>query len=262
LQVDTAPATDASTTAEQSTVVDTPPEAPPTTDQTADESGFEPKVYTVKVRGEELQVPEDELVKGYQRQQDYTRSKQELAALRQELGQAEAIVRALEADPARTITALATAYEVPLDTRVNETDEYGGFDDMDPDARRIQELEARVQNQEQAAVMQAIERELSALESRYGDVDREALLDFAYRTNAPNLTMAYASMNFDDVFAQAGKTQEQQTTDEQIVEQKRTAGLMEGGSSTAQGSVSQAPKQISSVREAWLAAKDQLAPKR
>lgn len=258
MEVDTAPATDGAT-AEQSVAVDTPPGAPPATSTTADEGSGSGQKYTVKVRGEELQVDADELVKGYQRQQDYTRSKQELAALRQELGQAEAIVRALEADPARTIGALASAYEVPLDNRVTESDPYGGFEDeMDPEARRIQELEARVQQQEQAAVMQAIERELTQLEDRYGDVDREALLDFAYRTSAPNLSMAYASMNFDTVFSQAGKSQEQQTTDEQIVEQKRTAGLMEGGSSTAPGSVSTAPKQIGSVREAWLAAKDQL----
>jgi hypothetical protein len=256
LQVDTAPATDGAT-AEAPPALDTPPEAP-ASEEAAAEGSSEGQLYTVKVRGEEIQVSADELVKGYQRQQDYTRSKQELAALRQELGQAEAIVRALEADPARTLSALATAYEVPLDTRVT-ADPYGeDIDDMDPEARRIQELEARLAQQEQSAMMQAIERELGEIEARYGDVDREALLDFAYRTNAPNLKMAYASMNFDDVFSQAGKRTETQATDEQIVEQKRQAALMEGGSSTAQGSVSQAPKEVGSVREAWLAAKDQL----
>lgn len=256
MEVDTAPATDVSAT-EQSPVVDTPPAAPPTSDQTVGEGTPEPQLYTVKIRGEEKQVTADELVKGYQRQQDYTRSKQELAHLRQELGQAEAIVRALEADPARTLSALASAYDVPLDTHVGNDDSYGsGYgDDVDPEAQRVQELERRVQAQEQAAVMQAIERELTELEQKYGSVDREELLDFAYKTNAPNLKMAYSSMNFDSVFSQAGKSQEQKVTDEQILEQKRQAGLMDGGSGTAQGSVSTPPAKISSVREAWLAAK-------
>lgn len=52
--------------------------------------------YVVKIDGEEQQVSLEELQNGYQRQADYTRKTQEIAAERERLLQAEAIVSALE----------------------------------------------------------------------------------------------------------------------------------------------------------------------
>ena len=48
-----------------------------------DEELPEAKTFKVKVDGKEIEVPEDELLKGYSRQQDYTRKTMELAAERQ-----------------------------------------------------------------------------------------------------------------------------------------------------------------------------------
>ena len=48
-------------------------------DQVESEEDTEPQVFAVKVNGEELEVTEDELVKGYSRNRDYTRKTQELA---------------------------------------------------------------------------------------------------------------------------------------------------------------------------------------
>jgi len=45
-----------------------------------DKAAKEPPKHRVKVRGEEIEVTQDELYAGYSRQADYTRSKQELAA--------------------------------------------------------------------------------------------------------------------------------------------------------------------------------------
>ncbi len=58
-------------------------------DDESDDSDDEELVYTVKIDGEEMEVPASELVSGYQRQQDYTRKTQELAEARRE-HQAEA----------------------------------------------------------------------------------------------------------------------------------------------------------------------------
>lgn len=44
-----------------------------------EEAAPEPRKYTVKVDGETFEVPEDELVKGYQREQSYTRKSMALA---------------------------------------------------------------------------------------------------------------------------------------------------------------------------------------
>lgn len=51
-------------------------------DETTDEAEPEPQevpVYTVKIDGQEIEVPLDELLKGYSRMQDYTRKTQKLA---------------------------------------------------------------------------------------------------------------------------------------------------------------------------------------
>jgi hypothetical protein len=53
-----------------------PEEDEPSDDETDDEPA---PLYTVKVNGEELQVPLDELVKGYSREADYSRNKNALA---------------------------------------------------------------------------------------------------------------------------------------------------------------------------------------
>ncbi len=48
-------------------------------DSTELEESIEEKLYKVKVSGEEIEVPESELILGYQRQEDYTRKTQALA---------------------------------------------------------------------------------------------------------------------------------------------------------------------------------------
>lgn len=53
-----------------------------------------PAVFKVKVDGKEIEVPADELVKGYSRQQDYTKKTMELAAQRQQVDQAAAQMQA------------------------------------------------------------------------------------------------------------------------------------------------------------------------
>lgn len=50
-----------------------------------DEESEEDDLYTVKVQGEEFQVPLQELVSGYQRQQDYTLKTQQVSAVYQKM---------------------------------------------------------------------------------------------------------------------------------------------------------------------------------
>lgn len=54
----------------------------------------EARVFKVKVDGKEIDVPEDELVKGYSRQQDYTKKTMELAGQRQQFEQAQSQIQA------------------------------------------------------------------------------------------------------------------------------------------------------------------------
>lgn len=56
-----------------------------TTEPESENKALEPQMYTVKVDGQELQVPLEELLNGYQRQADYSRKTQALADERRQL---------------------------------------------------------------------------------------------------------------------------------------------------------------------------------
>lgn len=60
-----------------------------------DKQPKEPQTFRAKVRGEEVEVTLDELLNGYSRQSDYTRSKQELAEARRKF-EAEEVPKARE----------------------------------------------------------------------------------------------------------------------------------------------------------------------
>lgn len=79
-------------------------EQPDEEEADTDESQTELPIYKVKVNGEEVEVPLDELLAGYSRQSDYTRKMQELAEQRKAL-----------ATPAPQATPTATK-EVPDNT--------------------------------------------------------------------------------------------------------------------------------------------------
>lgn len=67
----------------------------------------QPEYYTVKVDGEELQVTQDELLNGYQRQQAYTKRSQELAEQRKAFEQEAAQVSQLRNDYAQQLEQLS-----------------------------------------------------------------------------------------------------------------------------------------------------------
>lgn len=70
-----------------------------------------PRVYTVKVDGQEIQVTEDELLKGYSRTQDYTRKTQKLSEERQAAQAEFDQVRAERERYAAVITAMQQQLE-------------------------------------------------------------------------------------------------------------------------------------------------------
>ena len=53
--------------------------------QVETEETEQPLSFTVKVDGEELEVSQDELIRGYSRQKDYTRKTQEIAEVRKQI---------------------------------------------------------------------------------------------------------------------------------------------------------------------------------
>ena len=100
--------------AEEEESPDTDDESPED-EETEDEEVEESTVYTVKVNGQDMEVSEDELIKGYSCQSDYTQKTQELAEYRRQMDQG---AQQLQAEIAQTqqaraqyVDAVATAIE-------------------------------------------------------------------------------------------------------------------------------------------------------
>ena len=208
--------------------------------------------YTVKIDGEEQQVSLEELQNGYQRQADYTRKTQEIAAERERLLQAEAIVSALEKDPVGTLDTLARSFNVntPANTQ-NENLEY----EQDPTERKLVELENKIAAQEQVQRVQKIEREVSTLQEKYGEFDRQELLNHALKNGIPNLEAAYTHMRFNEVKTTADKLSQEQ----EITNKKREAAVVTPGGSTQTGTAPEPTPEVSSLREAFALAKKPLS---
>lgn len=81
------------------------------TDEDADEEDKPPapKTHRVKIDGEEVEVPEDELLKGYSRTADYTRKTQQLAEERRAFAGEQEAVRAERQKYATALTQLTDA---------------------------------------------------------------------------------------------------------------------------------------------------------
>ena len=219
--------------------------------ETSTEVPQEP-AYTVKVDGEEQQVSLEELQQGYQRQADYTRKTQEIAAERDRLQQAEAIVSALEHDPEGTLQTLAHSFNVaPITGQQVSDDEYA---EVDPTQQKLAELEHKIARQEQMERVQRVKREVSTLQEKYGEFNREELLNHALKNGIPNLEAAYTHMRFNDVKSTADKLSQEQ----EITNKKREAAVVTPGGSTQSGVETEPTPQVSSLREAFALAKQQL----
>ena len=207
--------------------------------------------YVVKIDGEEQQVSLEELQNGYQRQADYTRKTQEIAAERERLLQAEAIVSALEKDPVGTLDTLARSFNVnnPVPNQIDDS-EY----EQDPTERKLAELENKIAAQEQVQRVQKIEREVTTLQEKYGEFDRQELLNHALKNGIPNLEAAYTHMRFNEVKTTADKLSQEQ----EITNKKREAAVVTPGGSTQSGTESEPTPEVSSLREAFALAKQQL----
>ena len=211
--------------------------------------------YVVKVDGEEQQVTLEELQQGYQRQADYTRKTQEIAAERDRLQQAEAIVSALEHDPEGTLQTLAHSFNVTSISQQNSNSEVSEYEEIDPTQKKLVELESKIAKQEQVQRIQRVEREVNTLQEKYGEFNRQELLNHALKNGIPNLEAAYTHWRFNDVKSTADKLSQEQ----EITNKKRDAAVVTPGGSTQSGTESEPTPEVSSLREAFALAKKQLS---
>ena len=221
-----------------------------------DVDGIGDKYVKVKIDGQELDVPVKEALSGYQRQADYTRKTQELAAQRESLQYAATLAEALQADPTGTLQLLSQHYGAP--TGVNQQAE--DLELMDPIERQVHELNQKIQGFEQAQAKAELQQEISRLGGKYQDFNAPEVINHALRTGITDLEMAYKQVAYDrlaqEVAAIRGAQQVATSKEQQILDAKRNASFVSGGVS-ANGATEPAGR-ITSVADAWLAAKRQM----
>ena len=136
----------------------------------------------VKVDGQDVEVPLQEALRGYSRQEDYTRKTQQLAAERQQAEYALAVQRALQASPAEALELLARQHGVQLGQSPPPSRERPSILDDDDDeyespyATPMEKRLAQIERQNQAITSQWEERQanerlrmaVGGLQQRYG----------------------------------------------------------------------------------------------
>lgn len=170
------------------------------------------QVVRIKVDGQEQLVPLKDLPNGYQRQADYTRKTQELAAERQRLQAAETLARAYEHNPVETIKFLAQQQGISLaEAKAQAEAATGEQDDSwaneqyhDP---RIDKVLSWMEQQQETAALQeaqsALDVELSRLGSMYGDrFDANEVVARALQMQTTDLEGVFKTIAFDRMFAE------------------------------------------------------------
>jgi hypothetical protein len=213
----------------------------------------------IKLDGEDLEVPLSEALAGYQRQADYTRKTQELAQQKEQFQFATALQSALDNDPAATIDLLSKHYGISRQAVSEMIADGEDFDSLDPTEQKYRELDKRLASFEDYQSKQEIEREVQRLKSKYEDFNINEVVTTALRMNSTDLEGTYKQMAFDKMMAKAELERQarevQQQKENSLLESKRQASVVSGGSSATANTTSESFEPITSVAEAWAAAK-------
>jgi len=215
---------------------------------------------SVKVGGEERLVPLREAVDGYMRQADYTQKTQTLSEHAKQLSWAQTIAEALDSNPEQAIAILQGQY-----LGNDEGQQQEEF--LTDEEREIAELKQWRQETEQQQAVSQVEAEVGQLQQVFGDdaFDPQELLEYAIQGNFPNLSTAFQSMKFSEVYGEAQAVRDarakQQADEAEAAEQRRQAALVGGGHNVPPGATQQGtPGERLTVRQSWeraLQAQDQ-----
>lgn len=156
-------------------------------DEEADED--QPKTYRVKVADEEVEVTEDELLRGYSRTQDYTRKTMELAEARKAL---EPELQALREEREQYANLLPQLF-----AKLNEQASSAELEDL-----------RQTNPGEWAARMREIERQEAAIRSEYERVTKQQAEDADKELQSTLRTEAQALLTAVPEFSDPAKYQE------------------------------------------------------
>lgn len=182
----------------------------------------------VKIAGEEQFVPLEEAVSGYMRQADATRKWQEAAELREQAEYGLNLARALEEDPS---TTLAILQQLHRDVDVAAAEE----ELIDPQEKRLRQVETFIQAQEQQALEQRITAELDQYHDQLGLGQEEILQHAIEQGLGPDqLGLAARSLAFERQAAASAVAEAEAATaaqNAQIEQAKAQSAFVAGGAS-------------------------------
>lgn len=208
------------------------------------------KYVKVKVDGEEISVPLNEALQGYQRQASYTKKTQELAAQRQEAENALRLAQSIQANPGLTMQVLANQAGMSVEQFLNLTPaqqqqaaaeaepEYS-----DPFERALaEERQARIALENRIAQREADEilhRAIGGLQQQLGATEddvRNVVSQALQMGVGPEMfPMIYQAQQYQKTLAlQQAQTQSQQQT--AAAEQQRQAAARAAAQRVSSGS--------------------------
>ena len=206
------------------------------------------KVVKLQVNGEEVVVPLQEALAGYQRQADYTRKTQELSEQRKQVEFAATLAQSLQEDPAGTLQALQQHYGVTAQPEVE--DEW-----LDPAEKQLRQLEQRIAAFEQQKAMDELTRTIDKLQSKYGeDFNPDEVVAKAIATGVTDLEAVFKQITFDKVYSKASEASKKLAEEQARVQAKRSATVVSAGTSS-RGGAATTTAQPKTVFEAYEQAK-------
>jgi hypothetical protein len=210
----------------------------------------------VRVDGQEVSVPLREAIDGYSRQADYTRKTQELAEHQRRAQFGMTLQQALEANPAETLRILQAQY---LQEQAEQTAPTPPEWTDDPDDKRWQEYDARLQRFEQQQADNDLRTAVGVLQQRYGDdFNPQEVVQVAFQQGRMDLEAVYKEMAFDRYWQGQQAANQTKTAEEaaRVDAKSQAANTVHAGN----GSANTAPPPTTSfptIEEAFADAKRQ-----
>jgi len=255
------------------------PPAPPEPEYLELDDDLRSKHVKVKVDGEELSVPLEEALQGYQRQAAFTQHSQQLAEQRREAEDALRLHQAMLANPGLTVQILADRAGMSVEqylglqraqAEAQQTEQEPEFDD--PLERELyRERQARLafeqqimQREAQREADQQLAQAVYGLQQQYG-LNEDQLRSVVGTAMQMNLGVEYLPIVYQAMAFQAQQGAQQQLEQQRATEEQQrqaaaaqAAAVVGNGTGVVQGGPAPANAEYSSYREAIEAAFDEV----
>ena len=235
------------------------------------------KHVRVKVDGEEVSVPFDEALQGYQRQAAFTRHSQELAEQRRQNEDALRLHQAMQSNPGLTVQILAQHAGMSVEEYLGyqQAQQQQASDEPEFDDPLERELyqerlarEALEQRFTQREADEQLQRAVYGLQQQYG-LNQEQLRAVVGTAMQMNLGIEYLPMVYQAMAFQGAQAAQQHGAEQRMTEEQQrqaaaanAAALVGNGTGLAGGGAPAANVEYSSYRDAIAAAYDEVEARR